>query len=212
MFRRSGPGHMLLHTFNIKRYNYDGGGDDSPPQRLGGVVSVLATPCRRRLPPLFLDRGPRLPLHRSWPLAASPQGGFEDSGRHKDGDRIDPIENMLNGFWSKSDFRSWCWNNVDKNFLTKDLCPNTPAVLVGCKSDLRTSTRLQVDHSCCCDCFHNTPSPSSSLSLSPSSSLSPLISPLSLSSENHAKGTTSSIHHHYPAKLAFSHHDHHHNQ
>jgi len=27
--------------------------------------------------------------------------------------------------------------------LLKDLCPNTPAVLVGCKSDLRTSTRLQ---------------------------------------------------------------------
>ena len=35
-------------------------------------------------------------------------------------------------------------NENDDDNIFQDLCPSTPAVLVGCKSDLRSSTRLQV--------------------------------------------------------------------
>ena len=81
----------------------------------------------------------------------------------------------------------------------KDLCPTTPAVLVGCKSDLRTSSRLQVvsatlssllchcHHKLICHhCHHHLPNSSSTLyfledNLSPTlSSLSPM--PMSMSS------------------------------
>ena len=40
-------------------------------QWFGGIVSLFQASCSRRLPSLLLHRRPRLPLHCSWPLAAS---------------------------------------------------------------------------------------------------------------------------------------------